>query len=176
VLPISSEKIWKSALGESKLTEEAKMLIELSAKLAKRLSNELEALSESDKKYFHPHKFDVESIKNLSKEKGNHYYIYQDNLGDFAGYGMLRTFGQYEIPTLGCVIWERYRRRGNGKGLVKELIEKAQELGYCRIRLKVYSDNKTAYELYRRIGFMSIGKNENEQICMEHNCEKGRVK
>jgi ribosomal protein S18 acetylase RimI-like enzyme len=152
------------------------MLIELNKKFAESLSNELERLSKSDKEYFHPHEFDVESIRNLGKEEGNHYYIYLDELGEFAGYGMLRTFGRYEIPTLGCVIWERYRARGNGQRLVEELIEKAQEIKYRRIRLKVASDNKIAYRLYRKTGFIEIGKSENGRIWMEYSEGKGRVK
>lgn len=172
--PSSSEQICKFTFGESKLTEEVKMLIELNKKFVKRLSNELEALSERDREYFHPHEFDVESINNLSEEKGNHYYIYQDNLGNLAGYGMLRTFGKYKIPTLGCVIWERCRGRGNGKRLVEELIKKARVLQYPRIRLKVSSNNKIAYRLYRKMGFQKMDKSEDEQIWMEYSYKKGQ--
>jgi ribosomal protein S18 acetylase RimI-like enzyme len=151
------------------------MLIEVNKKFVETLSNELERLSKSDKEYFHPHEFDVESIRNLCKEEGNNYYIYLDELGEFAGYGMLRTFGEYEIPTLGCVIWERYRARGNGRRLLEELIEKTQELEYRKIRLKVASDNKIAYRLYRKAGFIEIGRSENGQIWMEYSEGKDRV-
>ena len=150
------------------------MLIELDKKFAQSLSSELERLSQSDKGYFHPHQFVVGSVGNLGKEEGNHYYIYLDELGKFAGYGMLRTFGKYEIPTLGCVIWRRYRARGNGERLLKELIEKAQELGYRKIRLKVSSHNATAYRLYRKAGFIETGKRENGQIWMEYSEGKDR--
>jgi len=144
------------------------MLVQLNNKFVQSLSDELERLSHSDKEYFRPHEFDVESIRNLREEKGNHYFIYLDESGEFAGYGMLRTFGKYEIPTLGCVIWKKYRERGNGERLVKELIEKAQEVGYRKIRLKVSSDNGTAYRLYRKAGFSETGKRENAQIWMEY--------
>lgn len=151
------------------------MLIELNEKFVQSLSNELERLSESDKGYFHPHEFDVESIESLRGDKGNHYYVYLDKLGKFAGYGMLRTFGKHEIPTLGCVIWKRYRAHGNGERLVKELIEEAEELGYRKIRLKVSSDNGTAYRLYRKVRFIETGKRENGQIWMEYSEGKDRV-
>jgi ribosomal protein S18 acetylase RimI-like enzyme len=152
------------------------MLIELAEKFVESLSNELKALPESDKEYFHPHKFDIESVKDLPSEKGNHYYIYLDELGEFAGYGMLRTFGRYEIPTLGCVVWARYRGCGNGKRLLEELIEKAKEIKYNKIRLKVYSSNKIAYNLYKEAGFKRIGNSEDGQIWMEYNCKKGHIK
>ena len=151
------------------------MLIELNEKFVRSLSNELERLSGIDQEYFHPHEFDVESIRSLRQEKGNHYYIYLDESGNCAGYGMLRTFGKYEIPTLGCVIWKKYRGRGNGERLVKELTEKAQELGYRRIRLKVSSDNRTAHNLYRKEGFIETGKREDGQVWMEYSEGKDRV-
>ena len=151
------------------------MLVELDEKFVQSLSSELERLSQSDKQYFRPHEFDVESIRSLREEKGNHYYIYLDESGKFAGYGMLRTFGKYKIPTLGCVIWKRYRERGNGETLVKELIEKAEELGYRKIKLKVSSDNGSAYRLYRKGGFMETGKTENGQIWMEYSEGRNRA-
>jgi len=60
-------------------------------------------------------------------EKGNHYYLYFDPENNFAGYGMLRTFNKYRIPTLGCIIWQEYRRLGNGTRLVSELIAEAKK-------------------------------------------------
>jgi len=144
------------------------MLVELDEKFVQSLSSELERLSQSDKEYFRPHESDVESIRSLCEEKGNHYYIYLDELGKFAGYGMLRTLGKHEIPTLGCVIWRRYRAHGNGEKLVKELIERAQELGYRKVRLKVSLDNGTAYRLYKKMGFTETGKSENGQTWMEY--------
>lgn len=144
------------------------MLIKLNEKFTESLSKKLRELSRNEQKFFHPHKFDFESIKNLFKEKGNHYYIYLDEFGEFAGYGMLRTFGKYEIPTLGCVIWREYRGHGDGKKLVEELINKALELKYQKIRLKVHSNNKIAYELYKKVGFKKISKSEDGLIWMEY--------
>lgn len=144
------------------------MLIGLTERVIERLSKELGGLSKSDKKNFHPHEFDIEAIRNLVKEKGNHYYIYLDELGEFAGYGMLRTFGKYEIPTLGSVIWQEHRGHGNGKRLVEELIDKAQELGYPKIQLRVYRSNKIAYEVYKKKGFKEIGESEDGVIWMEY--------
>jgi ribosomal protein S18 acetylase RimI-like enzyme len=143
------------------------MLAELDDKYTQNLSKELQELSEEDKIFFSPHEFDNESIKNLHKEKGNHYYLYLDASGAFAGYGMLRTFGKYEIPTLGCVIWRGYRQRGEGRKLVEELISKARELKYQKIRLKVHRKNKTAFQLYQKTGFRPMGKSEDELIWME---------
>jgi len=71
------------------------MLIKLNEKFTESLSKKLRELSRNEQKFLHSHKFDFESIKNLFKEKGNHYYMYLDDFGELAGYGMLRTFGKY---------------------------------------------------------------------------------
>jgi ribosomal protein S18 acetylase RimI-like enzyme len=144
------------------------MLVDLAQENVEVLSKALQGLSDKDKALFHPHKFDIESVKNLLREQGNRYYIYQDESGRFAGYGMLRTFGKYSIPTLGCVIWEMYRGQGNGKKLVEQLIDKAKELKYQKISLKVYPSNKIAHDLYRKTGFKKISESEDGQIRMEY--------
>lgn len=144
------------------------MLIELTEKFTEKLLKKLLELSQTDKEFFHPHEFNFESVMNLSEEEGNHYYIYLDKHGAFAGYGMLRTFGKYEIPTLGCVIWQEYRGHGHGKKLVEELIDKAFTLKYEKIKLKVHPENRSAYNLYKKAGFIPIGKTENGLLWMEY--------
>ena len=144
------------------------MLRELSDEFTVTLSKELLKLSEMDRHFFSPHKYDKESISRLLKEKGNYYYLYYDESGEFAGYGMLRTFGKYDIPTMGCVIWQEYRSRGNGKKLIEELVAKARELHYHRIRLKVSPDNKVIYRLHRQMGCKKIGEDKNGLIWMEN--------
>ena len=148
------------------------MLIKLNEELVERLSKELQGLSERDKSFFHPHKFDIKSLEDLIKEKGNHYYVYLDDSGRFVGYGMLRTFGKYGIPTLGIVILREHRGYSHGKKLIEELIDKAHELGYQKIRLKAYHSNKIAYELYKKVGFKQIGKDKGREIWMEYNNQK----
>ena len=143
------------------------MLKELTREFTQNLSKELRKLSEEDKLFFSPHGFEPESIGNLTKEKGNHFYLYLAGSSKFAGYGMLRTFGKYEIPTLGCVIWPEHRGHGNGKKLVEELIDKARELEYKKVRLRVHRNNKTAFQLYQKTGFKPTGKSEGELIWME---------
>jgi ribosomal protein S18 acetylase RimI-like enzyme len=131
------------------------MLVELTSSRINKLFKRLASLDE--KEYFHPHKFDRETIKNLQNELGNHYYLYFDESDRFVGYGMLRTFNKYEIPTLGCVIWKEYRGMKHGKKIVSELIEKAKELGYKKIRLSVYPGNVVALHIYQSFGFHNIG-------------------
>ena len=151
-------------------------MIELEDKFIEPLSQKLRLLSRGDKEAFRPHKFDIRTITKLSTEKGNHYYIYLDEYSEFCGYGMLRTFDQYTIPTLGCVIWQEYRGRGNGRRLLDELIEKAQELHYHKIRLKVSVDNIIAYKLYKEVGFKRMGERQDWQTWMEYSVEENTDK
>jgi ribosomal protein S18 acetylase RimI-like enzyme len=147
------------------------MLLDLNKIIIRELSAQLQRLSKIDKERFHPHEFDVDSLMNLLKERGNHYYIYRNNKGEFCGYGMLRTFEKYEFPTLGCVIWNKFRGKGHGDELVKELIEKGAELGFDKIKLKVHPRNNVAISTYENNGFRKIGINEDGFIWMEYNRE-----
>jgi len=142
------------------------MLEELKEKHIHILYNELQTLSEEDKYFFHPHRFDEETLRKLLKD-GEHYYIFSVNDKNI-GYCFLRTFHKYSIPTLGCVIWKRYRRKNYGYILMQELIKRAKELGYKKLKLKVYHDNKKAFKLYKKCGFEKIEDGDDE-IWMELN-------
>jgi ribosomal protein S18 acetylase RimI-like enzyme len=144
------------------------MLRELDESNVPALAEALQNTSQTSKDFFSPHDFNIESIRNLLNNDGNYYYLFFDEDNSFAGYGMLRTFGKYAIPTLGCIIWEKYRGRGYGKKLVEELLEKARELNFESVKLKVYPDNVIAHELYKKIGFKDIGESDDGQIWMEY--------
>ena len=130
-------------LDENKLSE-----------LLKKLSN----ISEEDKKYFHPQ---------LTKATGNHYYADIKN-EEIVGYGMLRTFNKYDIPMLGCIIFEKYRKKGFGSKIVYDLLKKADILGYSKVRLHVNRNNTDAYKLYSNAGFGVIHI-DNDILTMEYN-------
>lgn len=144
------------------------MLVELDERFAESLAKQLLGLPAEDQRFFGPHPFDVASIRALSRENGNHYYVYVDEGGASAGYGMLRTFGKHEAPTLGCVIWQKHRGQGHGKRLVLELVAKARQLAYPQIRLKVHPDNRIAHRLYEKAGFKEVRKTENGLIWLEY--------
>ena len=143
------------------------MLAPLDEKYAEILSEQLNSLSANDRRFFDPHPRDIDSVRRLCHEQGNHYYLYFDKSNRFAGYGMLRTFGDYEIPTLGCIVWHSYRKLNHGKVIVGELLNEAIKLRYNRVRLKVHPENKVAYNLYEELGFERIEKENDGQIWME---------
>lgn len=62
------------------------------------------------------------------------------------------------IGELGILLKKEARGRGLGEKLFKKIIEKAaKELKIKIIRLDVYSDNKIAINLYKKMGFKKLG-------------------
>jgi RimJ/RimL family protein N-acetyltransferase len=143
------------------------MLKELDENSVPLLAQAMKDTSQESKDFFSPHDFDFESITNLLHDEGNKYFLFFNEENSFAGYGMLRTFGKFPIPTLGCIIWQNYRSKGYGKKIVEELIDKAKDLGYKSVKLKVYPDNVIAHGLYKRVGFEDIGSSDDGQVWME---------
>ena len=135
---------------------------------AELLFEELSMLTEQDIRFFSPHGFELNQILELINETGNCYYLYYDGQ-KFVGYGMLRTFNQYRIPTLGCAVWESYRGSGYSKAIVISLLNQARSSGFTSVKLKVEEDNVVARELYENIGFEYTEKASDSQWWMEYN-------
>ena len=60
-----------------------------------------------------------------------------------------------EIIEIGASIHPYFHNKGIGKRIYNDLIDRSIRLGY-RIRLWVYADNVSAYNLYIRLGFKEI--------------------
>jgi ribosomal protein S18 acetylase RimI-like enzyme len=129
------------------------MLSKLERKDIQTLVCHLQNLSSQDKAFLGPHSFDTEKVESLLTNSNHHYYIYLDKYSIVAGYGMLRFWEGFESPTLGCVIWQEYRGKGNGKRLVRELITEAEALGCHTVKLKVHPNNNMAISVYYAVGF-----------------------
>lgn len=114
----------------------------------------LNSLSKESKKFFHPHPFDKKSLEGNCNSNSDHYYVmtYKNKI---IGYSFLRLFG-YEIPSYGGCIHEKYQGQGFGKKLTDYTVEKAKELGYKKIILKVYKNNSAAFNVYKKVGFEII--------------------
>ncbi len=144
------------------------MLINVDDLNAFGLSIRLTDCTVEDGRFFNPHPFDIHYLRLMTVEPGNHYYLLVD--GEITrGYGMLRTFGKYPIPTLGCIIWPEHRNKGYGKALVNALLVKARELGYPSVRLRVHPENVIARHVYDRCGFKAVPPwMPGDEICMEY--------
>ena len=113
----------------------------------KRLTNQA-------KYFFHPHSFDKATMQQICSSPTDHFFVMVLH-NKIIGYSMLRLFG-YEIPSLGCCIGHEYEGKGLGTKLVQWTVDKAKELGYTQVILKVYKENVVAFHVYQKIGFQII--------------------
>jgi len=141
------------------------MLRKLQKSDIEELEKRLNALSDEDKKMYHPHPFTKETLEKLIDIDYDYYFVKISN-GKIVGYSMLRTFGKYTIPTYGQVIWEEFRGKGFGSQILEETINEAKNLGFGIVKLKVYEHNEVAYNLYIKHGFKKIGV-EGDEIWMQ---------
>lgn len=113
--------------------------------------NLLNNLSDESKKFFHPHPFDKKTLEEIYNAKKDHYFvlIFGEKI---IGYSFLRLFG-YEIPSYGGCIHKDYQGKGYGKMLTKLTVDKAKEIGYKKVILKVYKNNSAAFNTYKKTGF-----------------------
>ncbi|MBN2602961.1 MAG: GNAT family N-acetyltransferase [Candidatus Thermoplasmatota archaeon] len=123
-----------------------------------KLLEKLIKLDSKEKFYFNPHPFKKEQLtKNyftMKNKKDDFYFVLinPDN-NDIIGYSMLRTFGKFEIPTFGIVIFPPYRGKNFGNTLTKLTLQQAQKIGYKKVKLRVNWKNKAALMLYKKNGF-----------------------
>ena len=120
---------------------------------------------QKDEEYFHPHSFDKRNLKKLVYQKHNDYFVLEED-NKIIGYSMLRTFGSFKKPTYGGIIDKDYRGKGYGESLLRNTLEKAKELGFKNVLLKVHDKNSKAIKLYNKVGFREIKKVE-KQYWME---------
>lgn len=126
----------------------------------------LNDLTDKAKRFFHPHLFDKNTLTKICKSKEDHYFVMVlDNT--IIGYSFLRLFG-YEIPSFGCCVRRGYEGKGYATMLTIWTINKARQIGYKKVILKVYKENEIAFKLYKKTGFKVIGEIEDTgEIKME---------
>ena len=73
-----------------------------------------------------------------------------------------------EVVWLGICVSENVRRKGYGKQIMVDLINKATEIGLAEICLKVDSNNIKAISLYRNFMFEIISEKKDEYFIMKY--------
>jgi GNAT superfamily N-acetyltransferase len=69
------------------------------------------------------------------------------------------------IPELGLAVAKRFRRRGIGEALVRELLSRAHARGIEQMSLSVNFDNPSA-RIYRRVGFKEISSDDDSWVML----------
>lgn len=62
-----------------------------------------------------------------------------------------RMYGHIED----LIVADKYRGKKLGRKLILHMVEKARELGLCRLELNTLKSNQAAHRLYEKIGFKS---------------------
>jgi len=65
-----------------------------------------------------------------------------------------------EAEILNLAVCEEYRRQGEGRALLVELLRRFAESGVSRVFLEVRESNRGAIEFYERMGFRRSGRRE----------------
>jgi ribosomal-protein-alanine N-acetyltransferase len=79
--------------------------------------------------------------------------------GDAAGFSLVRSVAD-EAELLLLAVAPAHRRRGIGRRLLEDFIERARGNGLARVHLEV-RDGNPAIEMYRAAGFSPIGRRRN---------------
>jgi putative acetyltransferase len=86
---------------------------------------------------------------------GRLYLMYVD--GDLAGCAALRKFADAVCEMKRLYVRPLHRGRGIGREMVLKLLEDARAIGYSKMRLDTLPSMQRAQELYRAMGFKTIG-------------------
>jgi [ribosomal protein S18]-alanine N-acetyltransferase len=117
-----------------------------------------------DAQYFHPHQFSDDALDKLCRYQGKDLYYVVVEANNVLAYGLLRGWDEgYVIPSLGIAIHPELRGLGLSKAFMHFLHIAARRKGALQIRLKVYPDNIRAIRLYKSLGYIFQGI-ENQQM------------
>ena len=99
---------------------------------------------------------DITDIEANYLDRGGVFNVIENDQGKIVG-----TVGLYPLDELTIELRKMYfapEARGNGLGqkLLREMIEKARNLGYLRVYLETASVLKQAVHIYEKAGFMRV--------------------
>ena len=80
-------------------------------------------------------------------------FIVVEKFWKIIGFAVATRLSLNEVRLLMLAVDEKYRRRGIGSALMKEIIKQASLMGINKIRLEVKVNNKEAIRFYTRFGF-----------------------
>ena len=115
--------------------------------------------------YYYPYDLTLVTAETLCHYYGKDlHYALVDGVA-IVGHGMLRGWDEgYDIPSLGIVIHPEVSGMGLGTMFVQFLHSAAWMRGCSKIKLSVHKNNKPAYNLYKKLGYIFTEKNSEELI------------
>ncbi len=92
--------------------------------------------------------------------------------GDIVGATWARVMDDYGhlydgVPSMAISLLPEYRGMGLGKRLLSGLLDELRKTGHSRVTLAVQKENYAAYGLYTRLGFKTVGENDEEYLMLK---------
>ena len=106
-------------------------------------------------------------VRDFGCEKGD--YAYGAFIGkQIVGCVWVRIMDDYghiddDTPSFAISVYEQYRGKGIGTGLMRTMLERLKNDGYRQASLAVQKENK-AVSMYKRAGFETVSQNDEEYI------------
>lgn len=112
-------------------------------------------------KHFIPFEFKYDNLKSILEKVDKDLFIGIFVNKKIAGFFMLRGFDEgYEIPSYGVWISSQYSNKGLAKLTIQHSISICLMSGVKKIMLKVHPENKVAFNMYKKFGFIETGIDE----------------
>ena len=113
--------------------------------------------------------------EDFGKGRADHCFV-ADEDGKVVGAVWSRIMNDYghiddETPSLAISLYKRYRGKGIGTLLMRDILALLREKGYSRASLAVQKANY-AVRMYEKAGFKTVGENEQEYIMVCDLCDR----
>lgn len=72
------------------------------------------------------------------------------------------------VAVLGIIVRKDYRNQGLGYELIKYALEEAEKINKEKVTLSVFATNESAIQLYKKIGFKTVGIREKQFFMDSH--------
>lgn len=131
------------------------------------LLSALQATGEST--LFSPHPFTAEQLETLCRDEQKDLYYVALAGSEVLAYGLLRGWSEgYETPSLGIATHPEHRGRGLATAMMTFLHAAASIRGATRVRLRVHKTNRSAIQLYERLGYVFEPAIETDHLLVAH--------
>lgn len=126
--------------------------------IEKMTADHIKAAAEIEKKCF-VHPWSEQSLESEMNGENSIFLIASEGEVPIGYVGLSVVLDEGYMGNLAVV--EDYRRKGVGRALMKELIDKSKEQNLAFITLEVRPSNTPAVKLYESLGFKEAGRRKN---------------
>ena len=97
------------------------------------------------------------NLRKLYKDSNSYFYLarHKKKIVGFINFSLRRTILHPSPSALidEMIVSKKYRGKGIGESLVKEVVRKCRDLGCCELEVSTLKNNQKARKFYRKCGF-----------------------